>query len=163
MRYPGRENPSHLFLSFVNPVVTIMSSRQTFLWSPIDSFRYTLQTLSSLFLKYLPSTPRLHLIPWLSFSAKFFPFSSTHIKTLDRDHWNIPGQLVQNTCVCMRAGSVCFYLLMRCDMYMDSWVTTEKMYSDPHTKPLPHSLSRFHILSHIRGMNKRGSVCLAVA
>lgn len=35
------------------------------------------------------------------------------------------------------------------------------MYSDPLTKYLPHSLSRFHILSHIRGTDERGSVCVS--
>lgn len=52
MSYQGREHPSH-FLSFVNPVVTIMSSHQIFLWSPLNSFNYILQTFSSLFFFFL--------------------------------------------------------------------------------------------------------------
>ena len=57
--------------------------------------------------------------PWLSFPLNSFYFPPAHIKTLAVDHLNTPV----NTCVCTELA---LYLLMPCDMYMDSWVTTEK-------------------------------------
>lgn len=70
---------------------------------------------------------------------------------------------MENTCVCMSAGSVSHYLLLQCNVYMDPWITTKGAHSDPVTDYLPHSLSRFHILYHMRGTDKRGSVRLALA
>lgn len=41
----------------------------------------------------------------LGFLLLWIPFPSTHIKNLDRDRHNIPGYLVENTCVCLSAGT----------------------------------------------------------
>lgn len=70
---------------------------------------------------------------------------------------------MENTCVCMSAGSASHYLLLQCNMYMDPRITTKEAHSDPFTDYLPHSLSRFHILYHMRRTDKRSCVCLALA
>lgn len=103
-----------------------------------------------------------HISAWNRLPQILAIFPS-HIKNLDGDHWNIPVELMENTCVCMSAGSVSHYLLLQCNVYMDPWITTKGAHSDPVTDYHPHSLSRFHILYHMRGTDKRGSVCLVLA
>lgn len=66
-------------------------------------------------------------------------------------------------CAWALAGSVSHYLLIRCNVYMYPRVTTEGAHSDLLADHRPHSLSRFHILHHMRGADKRGCVRLALA
>lgn len=70
---------------------------------------------------------------------------------------------MENTCECLSAGSVSHYLLIQCNVYTYPWITTEEAHSDPLSDYFPHSLSRFHILHHIRGTDKRGCVRLELA
>lgn len=154
MRYQGEENPVS-FLSCVNPLVTRMSyhiflSYTTPCFALINPFKKSIAD-------FLPS-PILGLLPihWLSLavnSSSSYPHQKPgqgllqHSRVACRKHLCLPG--------CWhRVGPFEF----QCNMYMESSGSTEKMYTAPYFKSLPHALSRFHTLLHITGADKRGSV-----
>lgn len=94
----------------------------------------------------------------LGFHLLCIPFSSIHIKNLDRDGRSIPGEAGgEHLCLPERWHGAALFEF-RCDVYTESSVSAERMHLAPHIKSLPHSRSRFHILFHITGTDKGGSV-----
>lgn len=90
---PGRRKPQPSFC----PVLTLLSlpchitsfshmPHHIFLWLLNSSIHYLFQIFS--FPSVISSRASSH--PLAFTSSEFFYFPSTHIKNLDRDHWNIP-------------------------------------------------------------------------
>lgn len=162
---PGRRKSQSAFC----PLLTLLSLEchiTSFFHIPHHALLWSvylkIKTNYCRFFCFLPS-PILWLlpIPWLSIavnSSSFYPHQKPgkglpqHSQVACGEHMCLPGGW-------HRVGSFEF----QCDVYMESSESTEEMHLTPHIKSLFHALSRFHILFHIAGADKRSSVYHMVA
>lgn len=163
---PGRRKPQPAFC----PVLTLLSLKchitslfhipHHALLSSVHLKKKKKLSIADFLVSFHHPISALFLIPWLSLAVNSFSFYP---------HQN-PGQGSPQHSRIARGEHLCLperwhgvgLFEFQCDVYMESSVSTEQMHLAPHIKSLPHSLSRFHILFHITGTDKRGSVYRAV-